>query len=387
MLGGEAVRYAQARGMDVAYPFKALRATLRALDVLFVNVEGPLFEDRQRAKRKPLVLANHPDVVEVLKLPAVGICSLANNHSLDYGPHALSETQRYLERHGVRHIGAGRTASEAERELVLEHAGWRIGCLAFTARGEKLRPVIAHGGQAGCASLQDRSGVLQRVRKLRKRVDLVVVMLHWGLEFHEYPCAEQVRLAHTLVDAGAHIIAGHHPHTLQAVETYNGAVIAYSLGHLFMPPFRLSMAPVAADVRRRTLQLRTLNSEVRNPETASSPPWLRSGNDGPVFCPRPASREFMLMRVALPAEFPSSPGAVDAVAGGLDDRFRLRPYNRIALRTFQSRLDNLGCPLRNGGYATFWRHYRAWRRRELAAWRQWPAAEESLPPGLSKATS
>ena len=83
------------------------------------------------------------------------------------------------------------------------------------------------------------------------------------------------------------------------------------------------------------------------------------------------------MRVGIPAEFPSSPGAVDAVAGGLDEQFRLRPYNRPAQRTFKARLDNLGCPLHNGNYARFWRYYRAWRQRELEAWQQWPTPEES----------
>jgi len=233
---------------------------------------------------------------------------------------------------------------------MVERCGWRIGCLAFTATGERLRAVIARNGEPGCASLRDEAAVLGAVRRLRKRVDLVVVMLHWGLEFREYPSIAQVRLARALVDAGAHIVAGHHPHVLQAVETYNGGVIAYSLGHFYMPPFRLSM-----------------NGALQNAATLI---------DSPVFCPRAASREFALLRVELPSTFPRSPGAVNVVAGGFDEKFRLRPYNRIAMRSFRSRLENLGCPLRNGGYPAFWRHYRAWRKRELEEWRQWPAAEE-----------
>src|SRR5262245_33068186 len=85
MLGGEPVRWAQERGFPATYPFKALVPTFRALDLLFVNLEGPLFENGAESVRKPLVLSNHPAVVEVLKLPGVSVCSLANNHSLDYG--------------------------------------------------------------------------------------------------------------------------------------------------------------------------------------------------------------------------------------------------------------------------------------------------------------
>ena len=153
-------------------------------------------------------------------------------------------------------------------------------------------------------------------------------MCHWGLEFHEYPSAAQVRFARALVDAGAHVVAGHHPHALQPLEIYNGAVIAYSLGHLYMPPFR-------------------------------------PRNNGAVFYPRPATKEFVLMRLELPAGFPASPGSMDAVAGGLDAHFRLRPYNRIALQRLAARLDDLGCPLRGRGYNAFWKRYRAWRRAEL----------------------
>ena len=86
------------------------------------------------------------------------------------------------------------------------------------------------------------------------------------------------------------------------------------------------------------------------------------------------------MPVELSAEFPSLPGVVDVVAGGLDAQFQLRPYNRIALQTFRARLENLGCPLRNGGYAKFWRHYRSWRRHELEPLLQYPINQGAPQP-------
>ena len=330
MLGGEALAYAQERGLNPTYPFKAFVATLRSLDLLFVNLEGPLFANQAAALPKPFILSNHRSVVKILRLPKKCVCSLANNHSLDYGPDALTNTQRFLDKHCIWHVGAGHSAAEAGREIIVHHAGWRIGCFAFTARGPSLLPVFARDGQPGCASMPKRSVLLERVRRLKARVDLVIVMLHWGREFYEYPSPSQIRLAHGLVDAGADLIAGHHPHVIQPVEQYNGSVIAYSLGHLFMPPFRLP-------------------------------------NQGPRYYPRPASKEFMMLRVEVPNGFPAAPGLVDTVAGALDSCFRLRPYNRIGLQTFRSRLDDLACPLGNGRYTRFWRHYRTWRQRQLQA--------------------
>ena len=69
--------------------------------------------------------------------------------------------------------------------------------------------------------------------------------LHWGEEFLDYPSASQVVFAHKLVDAGASLILGHHPHVLQGIERYKGAVIAYSLGNfvfdMWQSPTRVSM--------------------------------------------------------------------------------------------------------------------------------------------------
>ena len=69
--------------------------------------------------------------------------------------------------------------------------------------------------------------------------------VHWGEEFLDYPSASQVVFAHKLVDAGASLILGHHPHVLQGIERYNGSVIAYSLGNfvfdMWQSPTRMSM--------------------------------------------------------------------------------------------------------------------------------------------------
>ena len=156
MLGGEPVQYAQERGLAVSYPFKALSPALRALDILFVNLEGPLFENEAAALRKPLLLSNHPAVVEVLKLPKICACSLANNHILDQGPEALAKTQQLLDQHGIYHLGAGRTKAMADRALILEQAGWRIGCAALTTDGPGVRSIIACNGNPGCASRKVR---------------------------------------------------------------------------------------------------------------------------------------------------------------------------------------------------------------------------------------
>ena len=72
---------------------------------------------------------------------------------------------------------------------------------------------------------------MEDVVELRKQVDCVVVSLHWGYEYVEYPSPRQQAFARKLVRAGAQMVIGHHPHVVQGVERYQGGLIAYSLGN------------------------------------------------------------------------------------------------------------------------------------------------------------
>ena len=79
--------------------------------------------------------------------------------------------------------------------------------------------------------LAEEAAVLEEVRSHANQGAIIVVSLHWGDEYMNYPSLAQIRFAHHLVDSGANVILGHHPHVLQGVETYRDAVIAYSLGN------------------------------------------------------------------------------------------------------------------------------------------------------------
>jgi poly-gamma-glutamate synthesis protein (capsule biosynthesis protein) len=69
------------------------------------------------------------------------------------------------------------------------------------------------------------------LEEAREDHDLLIVAVHWGDEYAEQPSIYQRRTAQALVDAGANLVVGHHPHVLQAIEGHGGGVIAYSLGN------------------------------------------------------------------------------------------------------------------------------------------------------------
>jgi poly-gamma-glutamate synthesis protein (capsule biosynthesis protein) len=91
-------------------------------------------------------------------------------------------------------------------------------------------------GESGGAPGLDEAGVLEAIKQARLKCDLLVVSIHWGVEYAPAPRPEDVETAHKMLEAGAAVIVGHHPHVLQPVETYRtadgrDAVIFYSLGN------------------------------------------------------------------------------------------------------------------------------------------------------------
>jgi poly-gamma-glutamate synthesis protein (capsule biosynthesis protein) len=160
--------------------------------------------------------------------------NVANNHCLDFGTRGLEDTRAHLQSAGIGCFGAGPDAAAARAPLIREVAGLRLGfigaCHASTKPG-----AMAGAGSAGVAPL-DAQALLEDIRALVPEVDHVIAVLHWGLEYSHYPTPEQVELAHAAVDAGASAVIGHHSHSIQGIETYKGAVIAYSLANLTDAP-------------------------------------------------------------------------------------------------------------------------------------------------------
>ena len=95
---------------------------------------------------------------------------------------------------------------------------------------------IAGESTHGCAPF-DLDNAMASIRTVRSQADHVIVSLHWGYQYDRLPSPEQVHIAHNLIDAGAVIVHGHHPHVLQAIERYGRGIILYSLGNFIFPDF------------------------------------------------------------------------------------------------------------------------------------------------------
>ncbi len=229
------------RGMPdrgYAWLYAPLSDLLADPDVMIANLETPIAPDASAGTRE-YVFNAPPEAVDALVHAGVDAVAVANNHAFDQGRAGFEETLRRLEQAGVKAIGAG-PEGRAAGPVRFDAGGLSIAFLGyaqfFNQDGNACPP--ARPGSASCvhAAQLDRARIVDDVRTAAAHADAVVVSLHWGVEYDPQPRAEDVALAHELVEAGALVVLGHHPHVLQPIELYRRAdgrvgVVAYSLGN------------------------------------------------------------------------------------------------------------------------------------------------------------
>ncbi len=209
------------------YLFGGVGDFIRAQDLAFCNLECPM-SSRGKPAAKDIDFRADSSHVEVLKRSGFDIFSLANNHMLDYGPQALSDTKSILEANGLATVGAGANRSEAVRARIVRRNGITFAFLAFVTVPQV---GIAYRTEMPCTAMGDSSLIGAEIDRVRKEADFVLVSFHWGVEYTPRPSMEQVRLARFCIDRGADLIIGHHPHVIQSIEKYRGKFILYSLGN------------------------------------------------------------------------------------------------------------------------------------------------------------
>ena len=177
-----------------------------------------------------------PAALEAARAGGVDVLSFANNHAFDQGPQGLLDSLRNAKRADLIAVGAGESAEEADAPRYVEVKGWRIGIVGVDEVLDTISQV-AVGDEVGTSVGHTFPRALRAIREAEANADLVVVMIHWGVELDTQPRDYQVQEAHAMIDAGADMIFGGHSHRLQPMETYEGRPIFYSLGNFVWPHF------------------------------------------------------------------------------------------------------------------------------------------------------
>jgi poly-gamma-glutamate synthesis protein (capsule biosynthesis protein) len=179
---------------DWAWPFRKVGEFLSKADLTFGNLEGPLSDKGEDVGNKYSFRVD-PRALEGLELAGFDVMSIANNHILDWGVLAREDTIERLEGVGIKPVGEG--------VVLVDDVS--IGFSAFTYPLPKsvLLPVA----------------------------DLNIVSMHLGVEYERFSGSEQEEFAKMVIDQGADLVVGHHPHVRQEIGKYKGKYIIYSLGN------------------------------------------------------------------------------------------------------------------------------------------------------------
>jgi poly-gamma-glutamate synthesis protein (capsule biosynthesis protein) len=216
-------------GTSYLYPWGNLLSLLKKTDLNIINLETTLTESTEKVP-KVFNFKAGPDKVKALLEAKIAIVTLANNHILDFAEKGLLETIEVLQKAGVGYVGAGKNLEEASRPIYTTINGIRIGILGYTDN-EPGWKAGKHPGtnyiKIGVESIKSIENVLV---KIKNKVDVLIVSIHWGPNMREKPSQQFIAFAHQLADVGVNIIHGHSAHIFQGIEVYKNSLILYDTG-------------------------------------------------------------------------------------------------------------------------------------------------------------
>lgn len=224
VIPARSVNYKMTVYNDFLYPFRRTADYLRTGDITLINLESPLINGCS-VTTEGMSFCGNPAFVNGLTYAGVDVACSANNHIGNQGEAGIVETWQHLTAAGIRPCGYSRVAYMTVR-------GLRFGFIAYNTVGQRF----------------DYAAARKQIQAVRPHVDVLVVSVHWGKEYVAIPTTapgiaddDPRRVAHWIIDSGADLIIGNHPHHVQGVELYKGHLITYAHGNfafdqMFMTP-------------------------------------------------------------------------------------------------------------------------------------------------------
>ena len=207
---------------SIYYPFQKISHFLRGIDIVFGNLEGPVVENPPEFPDDSLKFAFNPKAMKGASWSHFNLFSLANNHTPDMGKEGVEETKKWLGKYGIDFVG--NPLSDSSDNLSSSFIRDNITFLAFN----QIFPFM------------DKEEEMMKAIKTVKSLNpdnFLIVSMHWGEEYKLISSPIQQGLAHKIIEAGADLIIGHHPHVVQNIEKYQGKLIFYSLGNFIFDQY------------------------------------------------------------------------------------------------------------------------------------------------------
>lgn len=206
------------KNKGVNYPFTDVKDIFKNGDIVFGNLEAPISNYTDKKGFEANFFRANPNVIKGLKSANFNVLSVANNHIMEHGDRAFLSTVSSLKEYNITPVGV------ANKTEILVIDGFKIGILAYSFIEDFI-------DNPKYNKINSEKKIREDVENIRDSVDLVILSLHWGYEYVPFPSPEQVEIGRKLIDSGADIIIGGHPHVIQSYEIYKGKPMVYSLGN------------------------------------------------------------------------------------------------------------------------------------------------------------
>ena len=199
---------ASSGAIDYGYCFQNVKSIFEQDDFTVANLEVVLTNSSNYkiAEDKIYIMRGKPSYVKMLSQNSIELANIANNHMTDFAEAGIEETIEHLKEENIGYFGYGRTWYE-------EYEGVKIGFV---------------GINTWTTPYDEQKAI---VREVRANCDVLIVNMHWGNELEYNAIPKQVDMGHMMVDLGADLVVGHHPHVVNGIEVYKGVNIIYSLGN------------------------------------------------------------------------------------------------------------------------------------------------------------
>ena len=223
-------KYMSGRWEDKNLLSDEVRSFLSSGDHLIVNVEGPLYERKEKEATTgalSLIHSMDPKVGDFLEGIGADIWNICNNHIMDAGSEGILSTLENAASHKALTLGAGANEDEARKPVIINEAGG-IGLIGV---GYQRACRKAGPDTPGCFSWSDLDIIEKQIKEIKKTCRWCVVVAHAGEEFTALPTPYTRDRYLSYLDMGADIIVAHHPHVPMNYETFEGKAIFYSLGN------------------------------------------------------------------------------------------------------------------------------------------------------------
>lgn len=210
---GRSVMGASLDNNDNLYPFRKTADFLKNVDITFVNLENPIVTNCPR-HIGGFKFCVSPEIAQGLRYAGIDIVSLANNHTSNFGKEGFEETKKYLTEDNIKYVGDG-NLQIIEKNLPSQAGNIKFGFLGFNYTFTK----------------ENLTDDLKLIKESDSKVDILIVSNHWGDEYKANANSLQTTAAHRMIENGADVIIGHHPHWVQNNEMIGSVPVYYSLGN------------------------------------------------------------------------------------------------------------------------------------------------------------